>query len=106
MVARTQLAAIDFNLGCNLEQAKTKEGEYRYNVTFSKMTQNWSAKPIKQEKSLKVFAKLIDRSVEAIVTGEQISGLEIPELPKNIASIPKPDKNDVIENQKTRFNVE
>ena len=32
MLARSQLAVIDFNQGSNLKQAKTKEGKDKYNV--------------------------------------------------------------------------
>ena len=51
MLARSQLAAIDFNLSCDFPQAKTMDGEDRYNVSFSKFTNKWTSKPIK-EKSL------------------------------------------------------
>ena len=44
MVAQCKLAAIDFNQGETLEQAKTKSGDDRYNVCFSKTTKTWSAK--------------------------------------------------------------
>ena len=105
MVARAQLAAIDFNLGSYLEHAKTKDGEDRYNVTFSKMTGNWSAKPIKEKKCSGIFMELIDRTVYAVVNGEHVPCPEIPDLPKNIAVIPKPEKKEVIKNQKSRFTV-
>ena len=55
MIARTQLAILDFNSGSNLNQATTKEGKKRYNTSFSKMTATWSAKPIKKKKSVKCF---------------------------------------------------
>ena len=44
MVAQCKLAAIDFNQGETLEQAKTKSGDDRYNVCFSKTMKTWSAK--------------------------------------------------------------
>ena len=50
MLARSQLAIMDFNEGSNLEQATTEKGEKRYNVQFSKITKSWSLKPIKKEK--------------------------------------------------------
>ena len=37
-VARCKLAAMDFNQGQDLQQAKTKLGNERYNVCFSKVT--------------------------------------------------------------------
>ena len=50
MIARSQPAAIDFNLCSELLQAETNSGEKRFNVTYSKATNNWSAKPIKEKK--------------------------------------------------------
>ena len=43
-VAWSKLAAIDFNQGETLEQAKTKGGDDHY-VCFSKIMKIWSAKP-------------------------------------------------------------
>ena len=50
MLARSQLAIMDFNQGSNLKQAKTKDGEDRFHVRSSKITKAWTAKPIKEEK--------------------------------------------------------
>ena len=50
MVARSQLAIMHFNQGSNLKQAKTKDGEDRFHVLSSKITNNWTARPIKEEK--------------------------------------------------------
>ena len=47
MVTRSQLATLDFNAGSDLKQATTLKGALKYNVAFSKVTQIWSAKPIK-----------------------------------------------------------
>ena len=103
MLARTQLAAIDFNLGCNLEQAQTKDGRDRYNVSYSKLTKTWSAKPIKESKNLAIFEKMIDRTVQAVINQEVLPLLDIQDLPKNIAPTSKPNKEEVIRNQKSRF---
>ena len=44
VVARAQLAALDFNSGVGLDQARNKKGELRYKHQFSKITQSWVAK--------------------------------------------------------------
>ena len=62
MVARCKLAAIDFNQGEALEQAKTKSGDDHYNVCFLRITKTWSSKSIKDTKSLFVFSNLVDLS--------------------------------------------
>ena len=66
MIARNQLAAIDFNLGSNLKQAEIADGQNKFNCTFSKVTQNWSAKPIKEKKDREVFHEMIDRTLEVV----------------------------------------
>ena len=52
MLTRNQLAVMDFNEGIFLEQAATGQRDKRFNVTFSKVSKQWSAKPIKEKKDL------------------------------------------------------
>lgn len=104
MVTRSQLAIMDFNSGSDLEQAKTREGKDRHNVVFSKVTQLWQAKPIKDKKSRDFLSKLIDRTLEVIKEGEILDLPKLPSnLPENIAPIPKPNKGEVIKKQRSRF---
>ena len=56
MLARSQLAIMDFNEGSNLEQATTEKGEKRYNVQFSKITKSWSSKSFGKEKDKRLLA--------------------------------------------------
>ena len=65
MVTRSQLAIMDFTSGSDLEKAKTRGGKDRH-VVFSKVTQHWQAKPIKDKKSRDFLFKLIDRTLEVI----------------------------------------
>ena len=55
MVAQCKLAVIDFNQGQELEKAKTMSGNKRFNVCFSKVTKSWTAKAIKEQKSMAMF---------------------------------------------------
>ena len=55
MLARSQLAIMDFNQGSNLKQAKTKDGEDQFHVLSSKITNTWTAKPIKEEKIAHIY---------------------------------------------------
>ena len=96
MIARTQLVILDINSGSNLNQATTKEGKKRYNTSFSKMTANWSTKPIKEKKSDKVFQKSIFRTEELVFKKLELPIPEIPTLPGNIGLTPKPNKEDII----------
>ena len=53
MLTRSQLALMDFNKRIYLEQATTGQGDKHFNVTFSKVTKQWSAKPIKEKEDLR-----------------------------------------------------
>ena len=105
MIARSQLAAIDFNLSTTLPQAKDFEGNKRFDVIFSKVTQKWSAKPIKEKKERFVFANMVARSLEAVTRNIILPTPTVPELPHNIASCEKPPKDEVIANHRSRFDV-
>ena len=62
MFARSQLAIMDFNQGSNLKQAKTKDGEDRFHVLSSKITNTWTAKPIKEEKDCTYLHNMVHES--------------------------------------------
>lgn len=105
MITRSQLAIMDFNEGSNLEQATTKKGEKRYNVQFSKITKSWSAKPVKKEKDRGYLHQMVKETIESAGKSNLLEKPLIPTIPKNIASTPKPNKKDVIENQISRFGI-
>ena len=103
MLTKSQLAIMDFNEGSNLEQAKTEKGEKRYNVQFSKVTKNWSSKPVKKEKNRSYLHQMIKETIECASKNECLERPVITNLPKNIASVPKPEKSLFIQNQISRF---
>ena len=103
MIVRSQLVAIDFNLCSELTQAETKSGEKRFNVTYSKATNNWSAKPIKEKKDRSVFKNLVSRVDEVVANGQHLPKPMLPILPKTIASVEKPCKSTVNVNERLRF---
>ena len=98
MLARSQLAIMDFNQGSNLKQAKTKDGEDRFHILSPKITNTWTAEPIKEEKDRTYLHNMIRETAQLTLPLPVL-----PKLPKNIASTPKPDKKEVIKNQKSRF---
>ena len=53
MIVQSKLAAVDFNLGSDLEQKTTKMGMECFDAAFSKITSHWYAKPIKVAKNRK-----------------------------------------------------
>ena len=77
---------MDFNLGSNLPQAKTKGGQGKCNFGYSQITKCCSSKPIKVKKDKAHYFEMIDRTVEDIKNKIQLPLPEMPEnLPKNIA---------------------
>jgi hypothetical protein len=104
MITKSQLAALGFNKGANLNQAQTADGEKRYNVCFSKITKTWSAKPVKEEKDKTYLHDMIERTVEVVSKRICQTQPDIPDhLPTNIAPVQKPEKAEVIKRQQSRF---
>ena len=104
MVARSQLAAIDFNQSQKLEQMKTKDGVNRANICFSKMTKTWAVKPIREAKDLAFFSSLVDQTVETVLKKDRFD-CSHKNIPKNITLFPKPDKIEIIAKHRLRFSV-
>ena len=67
------------------------------------MTATWSAKPIKEKKSDEVFQKLIFRTEELVLENLELPIPKIPTLAVNIALTPRPNKEDTITTQISRF---
>ena len=67
------------------------------------MTANWSSKPIKEKKSDETFQKLIFCTKELVYKNLELPIPGIPTLPGNIALTPKPNKEDIITTQISRF---
>ena len=103
MIACSQLAATGFNLCSESSQAETKSGVKRFSVTYSKATNNWSAKPIKEKKDRSVFKNLVLRVDEVVANGQHLPKPVLPILPKTIAYVEKPCKSTVIANQELCF---
>ena len=92
MIVRSQLAAVDSNLGSDLEQKTTKMGKECFDTAFSKITNLWYAEPIKVAKNRETFHDMVTRSVEVVKMGLHLERAILPVLPQNIASKPKPEK--------------
>ena len=96
MIVLSQPAAVDFNLGSDLEQKTTKMGEECFDTVFSKITNHWSAKPIKVAINREKFHDMVTRSVEVVKMESHLERAISPVLPQNIASKPKPGKEQII----------
>ena len=103
-VARSQLAIIDHNSSIGLSKAVTNSGKERFKLTFTRVTQSWVVKQIKEPKD-KVFIKpILDEVFYLRESGEKYPLPNLPKPPENIAPEPKPNKDDVIKNKRSRFN--
>ena len=94
---------MDFNEGIYLEQATTGQGDKSFNIIFSEVKKQWSAKPIKEKRDLGYWHRMAKETIKSPAKNEKFDNLVIPKLLKNTAGVPKPDKAFVIENQKSRF---
>lgn len=110
MIARTQLAAIDNNHNTGRQQAVVQKGpgrgDARYRMCFPKTHKRWGVKPIKEQKNYDFLPKLQLKVLQACdggLEGAEIEPLDEVELPANIASVPAPDKDELIQRHRTRF---
>ena len=82
MIVRNQLAAVDFNLGSDLEQKTNKMGKECFDKAFSKIANHWSAKPIKVAKNGEKFHNMVARSLEVVKMGLHLERPMLPVLPQ------------------------
>ena len=71
MIARSQLAVLDFNSGVGSQQAVTKAGNLRYKQQFSRVTQNWVVKKVSSKKERMYIKHLMDFVIHIKLTKEQ-----------------------------------
>ena len=105
MIARSQLAVLDFNAGVGLKQAETKLGELRFKQQFSKAAQLWVAKKIVLKKDKTYLNHLMDEVVHLKLSKEECPIPAPGNVPKNIIIAEKPDKKQSINTMRTRFSV-
>ena len=82
MIVQSQLAAVDFNLGSDLEQKTNKMGNECFDTAFSKIANHWSAKPIKVAKNREKFHDMVAHSVEVAKMGLHLERPMLPVLPQ------------------------
>ncbi len=105
MIARAQLAILDFNSGVRLPQAKTKSGKLKFKQQFSKVTQTWVVKKLASPKDRAYLNHLIDEVKHIQLSGEEYPLPSLGNVPSNIAPTEKPNKQEAIDNMRTRFLV-
>ena len=103
MVIRSQLAVLNFNSANGLEQARTKSGEKKYKVGFSIIIKEWLSKPVKAKKDNFSLKEMVEETAECAGSKTTLPIPVIPNLLKNITNVQKPNKEEIIKNQISRF---
>ena len=104
MIARAQLAVLDFNSGVGLEQSKNKQGDLRYKHQFSKITQSWVVKIIHDRKEKTTYKDHILDEVNYLQkTSCTYDTPKLGNAPDYIGGIEKPLKATTISNMRSRF---
>ena len=85
MITQSQLSMIDFNERSKLEQATTRQCDKRYNVIFSKISKNWSSKPIREKKGKTYLHKMVKGTIESAANGQSLENPILASFPRNIA---------------------
>ena len=105
MIARAELAVLDFNCGVGVGQAKTQSGKFRFKQQYSKVTQSWVVKQIREAKDRVYIQHLMDEVMYIQNSNEKHELPKLENIPKTIAQIENPNKEEAIKNIPTRFSV-
>ena len=105
MIARAELAVLDFNCGVGVGQAKTQSDKLRFKQQYSKVTQSWVVKQIREPKDRVYIQHLMDEVMYIQNSNEKYELPKLENIPKTIAQIEKPNKEEAIKNIRTRFSV-
>ena len=105
MIARSELAAMDHNSGLGRGQARTKEGELRYNTVFPKQVGVWRARPINNPKDKTYLKEMLEDVIQAQSSGQKISSAPIPDdIPQNLSrGAHRPEKKELVAQLRGRF---
>ena len=125
MQARIELAILDHNYNTERKHATTKKGslaifyevtfsyynnvfvgDKRYNIVFPKGRKQWIARPLLESKSYSHLFSMMDDVIQLRISDNRhdMQEYNLPDsIPKNIASVQKPSKEDVIQAHITRF---
>ena len=100
MLARLQLAVLDHNNNLGRKPLRIKKGpkkgQEQVKLQFSKRTRTWVTKMIKEKKDHAYLVEIM-KTILRMKSGEiQLEPVNIPELPKNVAPIPRPSKEEVM----------
>ena len=90
MIARTQLAVMDFNDSICNEQATTADGSLSYKQVFSGVTQSWVVKKVMKKQNRSYLAPLLRLTLAPNNNKNYLPVLG--DIPKNVANKDKLQK--------------
>ena len=110
MLARQQLAALNHN-NAGRKQARKADGTERWKLVFPKAKKAWAARKIYSKKSISYMYRLTQNVMEtktAVLSGKTPECIanypDVPtDIPANIATVPRPPKEDVIAQHMSRL---
>lgn len=111
MEARMHLAVLDHNMNLNRKQAVVKKasrlsgavGEPRYTLSYSKARKQWVAKKVYEAKTYEYVDQMMVDTLRVFEGNLVTTDVTHPERPRNVANVPRPDKQTVVTHLKTRF---
>ncbi|KAJ8048680.1 hypothetical protein HOLleu_01088 [Holothuria leucospilota] len=111
MEARMRLAVLDHNMNLNRKQAVVKKasrlsravGEPRYTLSYSKARKQWVAKKVYEAKTYEYVDQMMVDTLRVFEGNLVTTDVAQPERPRNIANVPRLDKQTVVTHLKARF---
>ena len=103
MIARTQLAVMDFNNSMCNEQATTAHGSLSYKQVFSRGTQSWVVKKVMKKRNRSYLEPLLRLTLNMTPNNNKNHLPVLGYISKNIANKDKPEKLTAKRNSKSRF---
>ena len=101
-LARTQLAVLDHNSGINRNQATTKIGTPHVKQQYSKVSDQWVVKDIREKKD-KSYIDEIKQEIKSPSEENIRKNKKLGNVPRNIAPKENPGKNILLSGKKSRF---
>ena len=84
MIARSQLAVLDFNAGAEVVHAETKDERKKHKLQFSKVTQTWVVKRVYEGKEKSYIQHLLNE-ISDVKAVKQVTLPSLKNVPVNIA---------------------
>jgi hypothetical protein len=104
MVACTQLAVININIGC--QQKTDSNGKLLFATQCPKSTGRWTARKLYEKKDFKFKSEILQFAIANQQEGNKrktVHQLKSLSLPGNISRHPAPCKEDLVEDHRSRF---